>query len=96
MLSSVSLQVAHHYPTIQHLTQIHHHGWLPKRVGKFRNFLCISLHIFRVVLNAVYRLNKVGMVQPKLKVIMYGKNIKYPNLQASHEENHTHVRTNAT
>lgn len=72
MLSSVSLQVAHHYPTIQHLTQTHHHAWLPKRVGNFSPFLnTFSVHfqIFRVVLNALYRQNKVGMVQPKLKVI---------------------------
>lgn len=27
------LQVAHHYPTIHHLTQTHPHVWLPKRVG---------------------------------------------------------------
>lgn len=30
---SFLLQVAHHYPTIHHLTQTHPHAWLPKRVG---------------------------------------------------------------
>lgn len=41
-LLSLFLQVAHHYPTMHHLTQTHPHVWLPKRVGALHP-LCYSL-----------------------------------------------------
>lgn len=40
----VLLQVAHHYPTIRHLTQTHPHAWLPKRVGTLFFLLLSKLY----------------------------------------------------
>lgn len=39
LLSHLILQVAHHYPTIRHLTQTPPHAWPPKRVGTQPSFL---------------------------------------------------------
>ncbi len=98
----ILLQVAHHYPTIQHLTQTHPHAWLPRRVGTHLKFfmfypnvyLCMSMW---VDVCDLYRWSELRMSNyRKIKRIMEEKTLLFPAPDKQIHSEHTHLRAQST
>lgn len=94
------LQVAHHYPTIHHLTQTHPHAWLPKRVGThFFQFSALYPHFYPFGNNWVdgtvsYQGSKVRLSVERSKDKEKSQKTKTQCLPASDEQIHTeHTHT---
>lgn len=100
------LQVAHHYPTIHHLTQTHPHAWLPKRVGThFFQFSTLYPHFYPFGNNWVdgtvsYQGSKVRLSVERSKDKEKSRKQKHSvcQLQMSRytQSTHTHLRIRRT